>query len=262
MSMIVKYPLIDDKSSPLGLTASKLFRKHRLILSAALFFSGAGGVDGAFAANILSYAHAGSYNAVTYTFTAKNTGDVKAYFTGASAAYDSKIGLLVNGVSTGVFGLGNHTSKIGQSLDLGHVKAGDTLVFVLDILTLGGQKIYSAPPMNSGYDPLAGGGANHVFSSAYAGSDPAMAGVPAGTSVAFEDLTIPRSDFDYNDETFVFTNVSTDISAPGTPTHTTITPTTPTSGVPEPGAWALMLIGFAVVGAGARRARLANARAA
>jgi hypothetical protein len=55
--------------------------------------------------------------------------------------------------------------------------------------------------------------------------------------VAFEDLQFPNSDFNYNDESFVFTNV-------GATTH---------GGVPEPAAWALMLLGFGGVGAVLRR---------
>ncbi len=88
----------------------------------------------AMGATKMSYAKTGAYNALTYTFQAQNTGDIVAYFTGASAAYDSRISILVNGVDTGVYGFDNHSSSIGQSIDLGSVKAGDKLVFVLSIV--------------------------------------------------------------------------------------------------------------------------------
>ncbi len=67
---------------------------------------------------------------------------------------------------------------------------------------------------------------------AYAGGD---AGIPAGTLVAFEDLPKFGTDFNYNDEKFVFTNVSG------------------VTGTPEPATWALMIGGFGLVGASLRR---------
>src|SRR5215831_9140912 len=64
-----------------------------------------------------------------------------------------QLGLLVNGADTGVVGLDNKTSMIGQSLPLGHAIAGDALTFVLkttdgDII----KKAYSDPTMNVSYD--------------------------------------------------------------------------------------------------------------
>jgi hypothetical protein len=41
-----------------------------------------------------------------------------AYFAG-SAAFTNVLGLEVNGVSTGVFGLNNQTSHVGDTLNLG-----------------------------------------------------------------------------------------------------------------------------------------------
>jgi hypothetical protein len=238
---------------------------------------------GAAAGKLQQYANVGIYNATTYSFTAQSTGDLKAYFSGASAAYESQIGLLVNGVSTGVFGLDNQRSKIGQSLDFGQVTVGESLTFVLKILTLGAKEIYSAPSMNTAYDPSMAGGANHIFSSAYDGADSSLAGIPAGTFVGFEDLPVAHSDLDYNDETFVFTNVAAAASAPpvatgstpptttpptGLPPGTTTPPgstpappgqppVTPPSAVPEPATWAVMLLGFGVIG-GALRHRAAR----
>lgn len=236
-----------------------------------------------------AYATAGTYNSVRYSFTAQNTGDIVAYFTGASAAFSSEITLLVNGVATGVSGLGNHISAIGQKLDLGHVHAGDTLVFVLKVLSKGAAQIFSDASMNAGYDNGVAG-MNHIFSSAYDGANPALAGVPAGTAIGFEDLTFGHSDYDYNDETFVFTNVAAAVApvpAPGTPPGpggsaadptppgagppgptpippgpTPPPPPSPTplppplvSAVPEPSSWALMLLGVGGLGAVLRRGR-------
>ena len=48
---------------------------------------------------------------------------------------------------TGIIGLDNHTSALGQELDLGSVMAGDTLVFVLQNNSLG-EDAYSNPALN------------------------------------------------------------------------------------------------------------------
>ena len=87
------------------------------------------------------------------TLLAGATGEIIAYFAGGGAAFDLQLGLLVNGVDTGVFGLDNKTSMIGQSLPLGHANAGAALTFVLnntdgDII----KKAYSDPTMNVSYD--------------------------------------------------------------------------------------------------------------
>ena len=64
----------------------------------------------------------------------------------------------------------------------------------------------------------------HVYSFTVAAGD-AYAGSPAGTFVSWEDRG-PGGDWDYNDDTFIFTGV---------------TPSVLTSGVPEASTWAMML---------------------
>jgi hypothetical protein len=172
----------------------------------------------------IPYASVGTYNSDVYTFTATATGDVVAYFAGSGAAYDNQLGLLVNGVQQGGFGLDDHSSPVGQAYDFGSVTAGSTLVFILENLSLG-KNAYSDPSLNVSYDsgPASGttNGHNHVYSTFYDGLNPGSgtaalntAGVPHGTFVAFEDLQFPGADYNYNDETFVFTNVSTAIGVP------------------------------------------------
>ncbi|QYE33582.1 PEPxxWA-CTERM sorting domain-containing protein (plasmid) [Polymorphobacter sp. PAMC 29334] len=168
------------------------------------------------------YPTPGVENPILYTFTAASSDNLSAYFAGSGASYNETLGLLVNGVDTGISGLQNHTTPLGIALSFGDVTAGDALTFLINIQTTGAT-FYSQKSRNSD-------GANHVYSAPYAGGD---YGSPAGTYVAFEDLPKGRSDFNYGDEQFVFTNV-------GTP-------------VPEPAAWALMLVGFGVVGAAMRR---------
>ena len=124
--------------------------------------------------------------------------------------------MLVNGVSTGVVGLDNHSSALGQSLDLGSVHAGDVLTFVLINHSLG-MNAYSDPSMNAGYDsPGYTGSHNHVYSTAYTATSPIIDSIPTGTFVSFEDLPFAGSDFNYNDEDFVFTNVGTTQGVPDT----------------------------------------------
>lgn len=131
------------------------------------------------------YPNSGSENIQTYSFKASSTGDLVAYFAGTGAALENQLGLLVNGVSTGLMGLNDHTSAIGQSFNFGRIEAGDVLTFV-DYVT-GYATWYSDPTLN-------GGNGNHVYSTAAAAGQ-AFAGSPAGTYVAFEDLAFAGSDF-------------------------------------------------------------------
>lgn len=163
-------------------------------------------------AGTIPYPNVGTPNPDVYTFTATADGPITAYFAGSGASFEEVVGLYVNGVSTGITGLNDHTSSLGDSVVLApSVHAGDTLTFV-DYITpnIGGAPAtgltwYSNPALN--------GGDNHVYStSATAGQ--VYAGSPAGTYVAFEDLPFAVSDFNYFDDTFVFTNVST-VATPG-----------------------------------------------
>src|SRR3954471_22413231 len=103
----------------------------------------------------IAYSDVGSENTETYSFTAASTGNLVAFFAGSNAAFENQIGLLVNGASTGLRGLNNHTSAIGQSFNFGHVEAGDVLTFV-DYVT-NYATWYSDPSLN-------GGNGNHIYS--------------------------------------------------------------------------------------------------
>jgi hypothetical protein len=173
-------------------------------------------------ADAIPYPTPGIENPVTYSFTAAATGHVIAYFAGSTASYTNEIGLLDNGVMTPAgFGLNNHTSALGQSFDMGLVTAGDTLTFVMrnDTYAAGGNPfgsgdlVYSDPSLNAAYDGLPSGH-NHIYSTPYTGTGPVIDAIPPGTFVAFEDFPAKRPpDWNYNDEDFVFTNVST-VSSP------------------------------------------------
>ena len=191
-----------------------------LVAGAAL----AVGVAGAAQAALPFYPAAGTENPVPVTFVAASSGDIIAYFAGQDAGDTEDLGLLINGVDTGNYGLQNHSAALGEAFNFGHADAGDELVFFIRDLSAG-RTFFSKTSLNAD-------GFNHAYATPYAGGD---FSIPAGTFVSFEDIN-GGGDRDYNDETFVFTNVRD--------TH---------GGVPEPATWGLMIAGFGLAGTALRR---------
>lgn len=183
---------------------------------------------GAAQAALPVYSQKGVINPTTYTFQAASSGKIEAYFAGETAGHTSVLGLKVNGVEQGGYGLNNHSSAIGARHDFGNVQAGDTLTFVLKVLTTN-IKFFSDSSQNPD-------GLNHVHSAAYGGGGL----LPEGIYVGFEDL-MGGGDKDYDDLQFVFTNVAA--VATGT--------------VPEPQTWVMMLSGFGLIGIARRRQKSA-----
>jgi hypothetical protein len=187
-------------------------------------------------ADLIPYPNPGSINPTTYTFTAVASGDVTVYYAGSGDATGDSIGMLDNGVSTGVFGLYSLTTPVGTSLDLGTVNAGDIITFeLLQTLNygLGGypavRQIYSDPTLNAPYDNQNHGGAalpgfNHVYAANYSASMdipaanglpgiPLSAGIPAGVYVGFEGNPIPGNPNYFSTDTYSsFTFVATDVT--------------------------------------------------
>jgi hypothetical protein len=192
------------------------------------------------AGTVIPYPNAGTINPETYTFTAAATGDIIGFLYSANAADLDSIAMSVNGGPLGTFGLVN-TSPSGTSFNFGAVTAGDVITFVLKNATEG-FNVSSNPGANAD-------GNQHVYSVAYTNPGPFQLGtIPTGTFVAFEDRLaapfnpsgFPPSDFDYNDDSFVFTNVAS-------------------SSTPIPGALPLFASGLGALGLLARRRRRKNA---
>ncbi len=150
------------------------------------------------------------------TFTASATGNLVAYFYDTNATFTEQLGLFVNGVQQGTWGLENHTSVKGLSQSFGPVIAGQNLVFALYV-TDTDYTLFSTPAMNPD-------GLNHAYATSFSGLNQNSVVIPAGTYVGFEDSLLPFSDFNYHDETFVFTVV-------------------PSSPTPEPASFWLMWLG-------------------
>ncbi len=162
-----------------------------------------------FADNI-PYANPGQF-APDQNFTATATGSVTAYFYSSDAGDEDKI--ILWDKTTGAMtapSLDNHSSAVGSSVSLS-VNAGDSLVFIIDNISTG-QYFSSvgyfgiASPANYNDD-----GYNHAYSAPYSGG---ISGIPSGTYVGMEDLPVTGlkplsgSDLDYNDDNFIFTNVT------------------------------------------------------
>jgi len=164
-------------------------------------------------------------------FYAASTGHVLAYFAGSTAGFDEDLGLLINGVDTGIYGLQDHSSSYGDMLDFGEAQAGDELTFFIRVAN-GPYTWYSNPDLNS--DSF-----DHIRHQDFAGDS----SIPAGTLVMFEDLP-GGGDQNFQDEKFVFTNV-----------HAVV------GGVPEPASWAMMVGGFGLIGGAMRSRKTAPVRA-
>jgi hypothetical protein len=192
----------------------------KLSIAAALALGAAG------AQALPFYPDPGTINPLNYSFTAAEDGDVVAYFAYDGAAFDNLLGLIVNGVDTGILGLPNNSTAPGTALNFGPVSAGDELVFYISVLNTG-NFFYSDTSLNVD-------GITHIWATAYSDGE---FGIPDGTLVGFEDI-LGGGDADYEDLVFVFTNVGV------------------TSGIPEPATWGLMIAGFGLVGFASRRRRV------
>jgi hypothetical protein len=178
-------------------------------------------------ADQIPYANVGTV-APTVALTAASTGNVMGYFYSASAGdtdYVRLYDVTTNTYSAWLFD--NQTPGADTPQVFLSVNAGDTLVVELENTNLGDMILSSDPSYSAD-------GVNHAYVTAFSGDK----GIPSGTFIGMEDLPKGISDFDYNDDTFVFTNIDP-------------------PGVPEPGSLALLGTGV-LSAAGIVRRRMRN----
>ena len=150
-------------------------------------------------ADVIPYNNIGTVAPTTF-LTASATGDITGYFFSKGGAGDlDEIRMVdVTAGTTSALFFPNQTTAVGTTADFGPVTAGDTLVFELINVTLGNAIFASDPTFSSD-------GVNHAYITSYSGGVP---GIPPGTYIGTEDEPSNVSDFNYNDDSFVFTNVT------------------------------------------------------
>jgi hypothetical protein len=156
-------------------------------------------------ADPIPYPDVGSV-APTETLIATAAGSVDTYFYGFSAVDVDYVEILdlTRGTNTG-FMLDNQTSATGEEGTPLAVNAGDVLAVDLENTTQS-DIIFSTDPS------LSTDGVNHGYITSYSSSTDGplgSSGVPSGVYVGMEDLDAAlTTDYDYNDETIVLTDVA------------------------------------------------------
>jgi PEP-CTERM motif len=183
----------------------------------ALAFALAAGTTSLLADDI-PYAN-GGHLAPAHNFTALTTGTLVGYFAGSEAGGNDTIELWDTTQNTfSGFLLPNHSSTVGIPTDFLSVNAGDNLVFIISNDSAG---VVNDSVDNGGVPTsFSADGYNHAYATAYTGG---IAGLPpglTGTFVGMEDLSVlglaplTGTDLDYNDDTFVFIDISSTAPTP------------------------------------------------
>jgi len=109
--------------------------------------------------------------------------------------------------TTGDWVFNNQTSQVGDMADFGVANAGDVLVFELWNQTL--DTIFASQP------DLSADGHNHAYATHFSGGIINGFNFPEGTYVGMEDLPDGQSDWNYQDDQFLATNVAIVVPEPG-----------------------------------------------
>lgn len=127
-------------------------------------------------------------SAATFNLVVVEDGNIYGYFAGATAGYDSKLSLSINGIQSNAF-IHNHLSISGDEVNFGYAHAGDIIEVSLEVLTTG-DTFYQDQSLNLD-------GLNHLR---YAQHDHFL-------FLGFEDL-LGGGDMDFDDNNAFFTNIS------------------------------------------------------
>lgn len=149
-------------------------------------------------ASVVTFAGGNGITAYFYSASAGDTDTVSIYDENTHSFLSPK-GAFNNQAPTTVGETVTFTSS--------KLKAGDVLAFELQNTSYAGDVFASDPSLSTD-------GVNHAYMTAFSGSIPDIAGTITGTYVGMEDLPVNVSDLDYNDDTFVFTNVAPPAATP------------------------------------------------
>lgn len=169
----------------------------------------------------IPYSNVGTV-APTSSFVATSTGSITGYFVGYEANDTDEVRLvdLTSGTTSPYFFVNNATAP-GTMANFGSVMQGDVLAFQIYNMTVG--ELFSSDPSQSA------DGLNHAYQTSFSGGTLNGVNYAAGTYTYFgmEDLPQGSSDFDYNDDEFLLSNIGTGVT-------------------PEPGS--LFLLGTGLLG--------------
>lgn len=152
----------------------------------------------------IPYPNPGTIAPTVLTF-ASSSGGINVYFDGAPSNPTFTDFIQVKDLNTGFLSpeiLNNQTTALGTMAAVGtapgQINAGDQLVFY----------IVSPDGLFASVPSLSADGVNHAYITAFSGGTIGTTMVPAGLYVGMEDLPNGISDFNYTDDTFVFTGVT------------------------------------------------------